>query len=283
MNRKQISRSVAGVLLLSLLIWGPAPWVSAAENFAELSAAIRAANGSGSGAITLNADVILSAPLPPITGELVIDGAGHAISGAGKFRIFDVAGGRLRMTNATLTNGKAPDGEDGGAIRMRNGARLAIESSTLSHNLATNGGAIYAYGGEIEISDSLFEKNCAEIAAHRVDINLTEPQHEYSADDGCPTVTYVWPRAEDVVGDIEGHGGAIHLSDGARATVNDSTFSRNKGTEGGAFATADDTVSLMVGGSSFAGNKSRSALAAQFTSPAAASTSAAAASATTAR
>ena len=53
MNRMQTVWSIAGVLLLSLLIWGSAPWVSAAEDFAELSAAIRAANGAGSSSVTL--------------------------------------------------------------------------------------------------------------------------------------------------------------------------------------------------------------------------------------
>ncbi|MYD10511.1 MAG: hypothetical protein F4X02_10770 [Chloroflexi bacterium] len=259
MNVRQTVRTFAAVLVLTFMLGGLAPGVSAAENYTELAAAIQAANSSGSGAITLGSDIVLTAPSPPITGALVIDGAGHAISGEGKHRVFDVAGGRLRLLNATLRDGKAPDGEDGGAIRMRKGARVIIENSTLSENLARNGGAIWAAGGSLEISDSHIEKNCAEIAAHRVDISLTEPRHEYSADDGCPTVTYVWPRAADVVGHIEGHGGAILLRDGARATVEDSTFSRNKATEGGAFATFGSDVHLVISGSNIRGSKSKRA------------------------
>lgn len=285
MRTLRLRRSFSALLLLTLLVYGPAPWVDAADTFDDLSAEIQAANNAGSGEITLSGDIILAAPLPPITGELVVEGDGHRISGAGEYRIFDVAGGRLSLMDVTLTDGKAPDDEDGGAIRMRNGAQVTIENASFTDHLATNGGAvamagsgnslavksssfvsnravknagaIWADGGMLQISESRFEKNCAEIAAHRVDINLTEPRHERSSDEGCPVVTYVWPRAEDVVRAIEGQGGAIHLRQGARASIVDSTFSSNKGTEGGAIATDGGDVHLVVIGGTIRGNKSQ--------------------------
>ena len=283
-NRRLSGLLTALLLMSTLLLWGQSSRVEAADDFADLSAAIRAANRSGSGAITLSADVVLSAALPPIMGSLTIDGGGHRISGDDAHRIFDVNGGALTLSNVTLTKGNAGEGS-GGAIRLLNGAKVSIEATALKDNLASNGGAvamagsgnsltvsgstfdsnraeknggaILADGGIIQISDSRFEKNCAEIAAHSVNIDLTEPRHERSTDDGCPVVKYVWPRAEDVVRAIEGKGGAIHLRNGARASVDNATFSGNKGTKGGAIAAASSDDQLVVSGSRIDGNKSK--------------------------
>ncbi len=240
--------------------------------------------GTSHDIITITEDITLSEALPPITGSVTIEGGGHSISGKDAYRIFDVNGGTLDLTNVTLTQGNGGK-EVGGAIRLRNSAQVSIAGSTLGDSLATgggaiamagsgntltvssssfvsnraeeDGGAILADGGTLQISESTFERNCAEIAAHRVDIDLTEPRHERSSDEGCPTVTFVWPRPEDIAFSIEGRGGAIHLLHGARARIVASTFSRNKGTEGGAVATADGDVHLVISGSSISGSRSK--------------------------
>lgn len=287
MQRKRYRRLFEAALLLSLLLlWGGAPGVAAADNFDSLVAGIQAANSGGSGEIALGGDIVLSGPLPAIRGGVTIEGGGYSISGNDAYRIFDVNGGTLTLSNVTLTKGNGGEGP-GGAIRLRNGARVTIESSTLKDNLAANGGAvamagsgnslavngssfvsdraaenggaIFADGGTLQISESRFEKNCAEIAAHRVNINLIEPRHEHSTDEGCPAVTYVWPRPEDVVRAIEGRGGAIHLRNGALASVVDSIFSKNKSSAGGAVATAGSDVRLVFSRSSLTGNKSKGA------------------------
>ena len=99
---------LAALLLISLLLlWGQSSQVAAADNFSELSAAIQAANSSGSDEITLSGDITLSAALPAITGSLTIEGDGHTISGDDAYRIFDVNGGALTLTNVTLTEGNA--------------------------------------------------------------------------------------------------------------------------------------------------------------------------------
>ena len=121
----------------------------------------------------LSADVVLTAPLPAITGNLTIDGGGHTISGNDAYRIFDVNGGALTLTNVTLTEGNAGEGA-GGAIRMRNGAGLVMEKSTLSHNRAKSGGALVVYGGTVRISDSRFEGNCALSATFTNTVNFSE-------------------------------------------------------------------------------------------------------------
>ena len=294
MNSQRIRRTVFVCVYLLAAGLPHISQASAADSFDSLVAEIQAANRSGSGEITLSGDIILAAPLPPITSELVIDGGGHTINGNGEYRIFDVDGGVLSLIDVALTDGQSPADEDGGAIRMGNGARVSIENASFMDNLASNGGAIamtgngnsltvngssfvsnraeknagaiLADGGALQISDSQFAQNCAEIAAHSVNIDLDKPRHAPSSDDGCPAVNYVWPRAEDVVPAIEGKGGAIQLRQGAQARIIDSTFSRNKGTKGGAVATDGADVRLVVSGSSIRGNKSKSSGGAVFVS-----------------
>ena len=70
LTKVPLRASPATVLLLFLLLLLlPAPDVSAAANYEGLVAAIRAANSSGSRAITLSGDITLSAALPAITGR----------------------------------------------------------------------------------------------------------------------------------------------------------------------------------------------------------------------
>ena len=115
---------MAGLILVIVIL--PITFISrpvmAADDLDNLRSEIAAANsGAGSRAITLSGDITLSAALPPITGRLTLDGGGHSISGNDTYRIFDVNGGALTLTNVTLTRGNAGEGA-GGAIRMRNGA-----------------------------------------------------------------------------------------------------------------------------------------------------------------
>ena len=82
---------------------------------------------------------------------------------------FDVSGGALTLANVTLSEGKAPDGEDGGALRVRNGARVSIENSTFRDNLATNGGAVALAGGgtSLAVISSSFVSNRADTECRR--------------------------------------------------------------------------------------------------------------------
>ena len=140
-----------------------APVARAAADYDSLYAEIEAANRTGSGAIALGGDVALTAPLPPITSEITIEGNGHRISGAGMYRIFDVVGGRLAINNLTVTDGKAPEDEYGGALRLSQGARVTIDSAVFSDNSAAQGGAIATEGAGIRlsISTSSFLRNQA--------------------------------------------------------------------------------------------------------------------------
>lgn len=251
---KPLKRSFAAALLLLLLfVWGAAPGVDAADNFTDLSTAILAANSNGSGTITLSQNINLSAALPPITGSVAIDGGGHTISGNEAYRIFDVNGGALELANVTLSEGNAGEGA-GGAIRMRNGARVTIENATLSHNRAKDGGAIFATGGALRVVSSRFEKNCADSIKSMLNSGGQGVERDERKVDqkGCVHVTYYRNSMDE---EFEGgDGGAITLLNGARASIDGSTFSENRATSGGAIAASDRAVKLTLGHSSFHSN-----------------------------
>ena len=249
-----LRQTFAVLLLLSMLLpWGPASWVSAADSYDSLVAEIQAANSGGSGAISLSGDITISAPLPAITGRVTIDGAGQSISGDDAHRIFDVNGGALTLSNVTLTKSNVSEGR-GGAILLRNGARVTIENSTLSHNRAKDGGAIYASGGTIRVVNSIFENNCAESVSSMLNPGGRGAEREERRVDGkgCVHVTYHHSSLEH---DVEyRYGGAILLRNGARVSIDGSTFSDNKATYGGAIASSGSSVQLTVSRSSFHSN-----------------------------
>ena len=227
--------------------------VQGSSDFSSLAADIKAANSSGSGVITLRSDITLQRELPPIRSTVSIDGAGHSISGDAQFRIFDINGGSLTITDITLSDGRA---DHGGAIRLLNGAQLSIEGSVLRDNQAVkSGGAIFSSGGAVHIRDSRFELNCAEMATHEVSASYDPPDTQRIIDrDGCPQLIHRWTNANQIVFNNDGRGGAIRLVNGARLTLESTSFKSNKGTLGGAVASSSDGDSLTARGSSFEGN-----------------------------
>ncbi len=241
------SRRYAFILVIVLSI---VP-LQAADDFAGLATEIGQANRTGSGAITLDADIILTRALPAITGEITIDGNGHTISGGQLFRIFDVDGGSLTLANVTLQDGKA---ESGGAILMRNASSLIIETSTFAGNIAeTSGGAILAMGGSLQISDSRFENNCAQSATYTLIENGEDSDSLRTDAQGCEYVNY---RRRETGGSVQNavDGGAIRLIQGAVANIETSTFTANRATYGGAISTASGDARLNIDRSSFHGN-----------------------------
>ena len=63
--------------------------------------------GSGADTITLGVNITLTASLPEITSEIIIEGAGYDIDGNDQYQIFRIAGGNLTVNNITLT-GRRP-------------------------------------------------------------------------------------------------------------------------------------------------------------------------------
>ena len=136
---------------------------NAARDQASLAAEINAANRAGSGTISLNADITLSDELPEITGQVAIDGNGHTISGGERFRIFEVNGGRLTLSDMTLRDGQAPEEQYGGAVWLRNQAEFSAERVIFRDNHAERGGALASdeAATQIFISQSSFIGNSA--------------------------------------------------------------------------------------------------------------------------
>ena len=119
--------------------------------------------GQGADIIRLRADIALNEPLPAITSELTIHGNGHAINGQNRSSIFVIDAGAVVLKNMTLINGSKPEG-NGGAIIVRNRARLTVANVIVRGNRARYGGAIAAEdASHLEVFDSIFIDNAAEI------------------------------------------------------------------------------------------------------------------------
>ncbi|MEO0854207.1 MAG: hypothetical protein AAFY15_12005, partial [Cyanobacteria bacterium J06648_11] len=131
--------------------------------------------GVGPDTIVLTGDISLEVAnnslvgptgLPAITSDITIAGNGHAIerveTALEEFRLFLVeGGGSLTLNDVTLRGGRIPsdgrfaanDGEDGGAIYVRQAGRLVVSNGTrITGNLAfAGGGGIYASGDAAEV------------------------------------------------------------------------------------------------------------------------------------
>ncbi len=172
--------------------------------------------GRGHDVITLTRDVLLDAPLPPITSEITIDGNGFTIDGDNQFDIFIVDGGALTVRDVTLTEGTA---SRGGAIQLKNGGRAAVAGVAFIGNSAFYGGAIAteSENDRLTVSDSSFVANSAEISGGAI-----------TADGGSVEISssaFLDNRAES-------SGGAIAVLSG-RAAISNSTLAGNAAETGG--------------------------------------------------
>ena len=161
-------------------------------------------------------DIDLDAALPPITSEITIEGNGYTISGSAKFRIFDVDGGKLTISDMTLRNG---DAIQGAALRLVNGARVDASNVTFSENVASYGGAVAAVGSNVrlDISDSRFIYNRSD-----------EDGGAMLADGGVVNI-----ERSLFLENSGGMGGAIETRKGNISIAN-TTFSHNWARAGGA-------------------------------------------------
>ena len=157
--------------------------------------------GTSHDIITLSEDITLREALPPITGTITIEGNGHTISGDFRHRIFDVVGGRLTVNGLTLTRGLA---ENGGAMQLRNGAKVTVTNATFNLNQATSGGAISMVDNDVNlvVDGSSFVKNL-----------------------------------------VTNYGGAIHALRG-EASIRNSSFIQNRGVVGGAIYAINRKVNV---------------------------------------
>ncbi len=254
--RYQSLFAILVVIAVAALFAGTAP---ALASVCTLADHIRSANtktavgfcpaGTSHDIITIADDITLSEPLPPITGAITIEGGGHTISGNKEFRIFDVQGGNLTIRNLTMTNGRA---EHGGAVRLQAGSLVVYDSGFVGNRTEKSAGAIYASGGTVEIRNSIFEDNCAQLATYIYNERVNRDGRSVD-DDGCVRFNYI--RSE-MDGELQRNvdGGAIRLLNGAQAVIESSTFTDNRATYGGAISTSSRADRLVVNGSSFLGN-----------------------------
>jgi hypothetical protein len=218
----------------------------------SLVAAITAANSaSGGGSVTLASGCVYSLTaanntvdggngLPVITGQVTIDGSGATItrSSTAAFRLFDVAsGGRLSLSNVTLSNGLADDGVSGGGAIFSHGP-LTVTHTTFSDNSApaktgTSGGAI-DNSGSLAVSFSMFTGNSGQ-----------EGGGIFSQNTASVTTTTFSGNQATIFG-----GGAIVSAVGTM-TVADDTFTQNTGPGGGAI---DNDATVHITDSTFTGN-----------------------------
>jgi len=118
--------------------------------------------GKGADTITLTEDITLTAVLPSITSEITIEGAGKTISGGKRFRILSVAGGKLTLNRARLTEGRS---RSGAAIHSYDGT-IIINHSTIEDNMAWStilsfGGGILCWPCNLSINHSIIRDNTA--------------------------------------------------------------------------------------------------------------------------
>lgn len=174
--------------------------------------------GNGADVIYLEKDVTLSEPLPPITSEITIDGRGHTISGHGRFRVFDVSGGRLTIKNLIVTRGKTPQNVSGAGVLVRNGGALEVENSSFIKNRSGHrGGAIMLerWSAGLRITDSSFFRNSA-----------WDGGAIASAMAGYKPIT-IANSSFDKNRSVH-HGGALHVGNSVSLTITNSTFNRNQ-------------------------------------------------------
>ena len=226
-----VQRRNLSLLAILALISLAAAAVQVTASSCSLADHIRSANsntsiggcpkGTSHDIITLSEDITLGEALPPITGTITIEGNGHAISGDNKFRIFDVSGGRLTLSNLTLTEGYLNG--NGGAIRLRNDGALLVVNSTFKDNRAYRGGAIAMVSGDVAaaITGSSFVGNQSELQGG-----------VFLLHGGTLTIT----NSSFVNNDADRAWGGVFHAQGSRLTVTNSTFKGNEGRAGGVLA-----------------------------------------------
>ena len=238
MNKHRLSQHIRIIMLIAFgaLFAGAA---LAQESVCTLADHIRSANtntavglcpaGTSHDIITIAEDITLTEPLPPITGTITIEGGGHTISGDNQFRIFDVDGGRLTINSLTMTDGRSTESGGragpggGGAIKVRNRARLVVNDSHFSENSSAGyGGAIFVSGrSHLTVHQSSFSNNRA--VGDGGAIAFWYGTGDISRSSFIRNGT----RRQQI-------GGAIFVGIGVDLNVTDSTFNGNSAGQGGA-------------------------------------------------
>ncbi len=206
-------------------------------------------------------DIVLSETLPTITSNFIIDGNGHTINGNHEFRIFEVIGGSLTVSNLHMLDGRAGLGS---AIFADRGATVYLESSTVNRCVATYSGAIFARYSQLFVNSSEFSHNVADqgaaIYSPASTIQVTRSRFEGNGSRVGGAIYHY--RGRGTITSSEFHnnsaseeGGAVVNAHGA-LQVRDSLFSQNAASAGGAIYSHGYDSLLTVAHSRFMSNES---------------------------
>ena len=242
MTLQQVSLRIRSIMLVTVIGLIASAAASVSASVCTLADHIRSANtntavgfcpaGTSHDVITLTENITLSEPLPPISGTITIEGGGHTISGDGQFRIFDVNGGRLTVKNLTLTEGKAPDAQNGGAIRMRGFAAVTLSYSNFTNNAGQDGGAIDLDNGTLTIVNSGFSNNRANAARGNGGVI------------NASGATIAISNSSFAANRSGGSGGTVYAKR-SRISIANSTFHKNRsGSAGGVLLVAESQATL---------------------------------------
>jgi hypothetical protein len=256
--QRNLRTGLAGVALLLALGLAPTsalalpPGIIVDGTTCTLADAITTANtGTNTGGCTggsvsadtidLQTDVNLTAALPDIASEIVLEGNGHTIqrTGGGAFSVLNVvSGGNLTLKRATISGGSA---YSGGGIRNSYGM-LSVQNSTLSGNFARYGGGIMN-SGTATVSDSTLTGNSAEAGGGILNWNQLTVQNSTlsgntATDNGTLTV-----QNSTLLGETFFGGGGIWNS--GDVIIQSSTISGNSAASGGGLYTMSGTVQVL--------------------------------------
>lgn len=158
--------------------------------------------GDRDGPFSTPQTIELNAPLPPVRGDVTIDGFidnllwksyGVTVSGTGRHAIFEVLpGATLKLTGITLRDGAA---DSGGAIV--NHGRLIVEGVSLFDNFATEAGGAIVNFGRADIINSTFAGNRAANGGALAGLDgVLRVIHATVHDNAAESGAAVWSAAE---------------------------------------------------------------------------------------
>lgn len=177
--------------------------ITAANTNAPYNGCIAGDDAGGYDTIDLQADYTLTASLPVISSNIVLQGNSFTIDGGGGFRVLELnAAGDLTLNNATITGGFIFDA--GGGI-FNNGGTVTINNSTITNNYASSyGGGIRNASGYVSINNSTISDNTAGQSGGGIDSDNYDLTINNSTITGNNAGTYG--------GGIAGGGGAVTIN-----------------------------------------------------------------------
>ena len=159
--------------------------------------------------------------------------------------------GTLTVTDSTFTSNSAGQGY-GGAIE--NDDTLMVSGSTFRNNTAGDGGAIYNYGGTVNVANSLFADNIADASGRGANSvgGAVYSGNSYDIDTGALISEGTATVTNSTFTSNHAYGGGAIVNLGTLMMVSDSNFTNNTAIgSGGAIASGTD---LIINNSNFTGN-----------------------------